>query len=730
MLQKTFKFLAVAALFLIPIFPLFVANSFFFPFITGKAFYFRILVEIGFASWLVLTFLDAKYRPRITPLFVGVTVFALVALVADFLGVNPIRSFWSNFERMEGWVTIIHLWAFFVTAEGLFGAGEEGRRLWHRWINMELGVAVIVAIYGFMQLLGFAAIHQGSTRIDASLGNAAYMAVYMLWNAGLAFYMFLIARVRGIANSSFMKWVYPVLALVFAFELFETGTRGTILALLGGILLALFLYAVLGKNESTRARWTAGGIIIAILVLGGVFWAERNSSFVQNNDVLQRMASISWSEAQGQARNYIWPMAIQGFLDRPILGWGQENFNYVFNANYNPKMWTQEQWFDRAHSVYLDWLANAGILGLIAYLALYVLCVTTVWKTSRLTIAEKSALTGLIVGYAIHNIFVFDNLASYLIFFAALAFLNSFRDGRPIGWFGSGSMSRDAVTYVAVPVTIVALLVLVYFLDARPMTANTRLIGALENCVSPSPSVAVWNSALSVNTYVANQEIREQLLSCAGRVIQNDQIAGQTKQDFFNLSQTAIASQARATRWGDARIFALGGAFMNSISQFKQAQPLLEAAARLSPHKQSIDVELATDYINNRAPEKAVALLAPDYAAAPDNENVRSTYALALIVTKNEKAALDLYGGDASKLVSVNAAEAYTIAGNLTKAISIYKQLIAADPGNINVAIALARLQYTVGDRAGAVATFRALEKSHPEFKDAIEAAIQQAESQ
>src|SRR5262249_6953697 len=113
-LQKILRGITIALLFLVPVFPLIVANSFFFPFITGTAFYFRILVEIAFAVWLVLACLDAKYRPKATPLTIGVTVFALVTLVADLCGINPLRSLWSNFERMEGWITVIHLWALFI----------------------------------------------------------------------------------------------------------------------------------------------------------------------------------------------------------------------------------------------------------------------------------------------------------------------------------------------------------------------------------------------------------------------------------------------------------------------------------------------------------------------------------------------------------------------------------------------------------------------------------------
>ena len=139
-LQKTLRYISLGALFLVPIFPLLVANSFFFPFITGKAFYFRILVELAFSSWVILAFLDAKYRPKFSPLTTVVTLFAVIALIADLMGVAPIRSIWSNFERMEGWLVVAHLWMFYMVAAHVFGAGEEAKRMWHRWLNVSLVV--------------------------------------------------------------------------------------------------------------------------------------------------------------------------------------------------------------------------------------------------------------------------------------------------------------------------------------------------------------------------------------------------------------------------------------------------------------------------------------------------------------------------------------------------------------------------------------------------------------
>jgi O-antigen ligase/Flp pilus assembly protein TadD len=789
-IKKTARFISLAALFLIPIFPLIVANSYYFPFITGKAFFFRILVEVAFASWLILAAIDARYRPKLTSLTVAVSVFALITLVADLLGVNPLRSMWSNFERMEGWMTIIHLWAFYMVATNIFGSGEEGRRAWHRFLNAELLVAFVVGLYGIGQLAGWFAIHQGSTRIDASLGNAAYMAVYMLMNAGLAAYMFfgqkknsdkgesgaflrffyavisimsvagLILSIKFFAVFALVpslitlfvfdlvviawfvylwikkphvvphpiEWMYAVLVALFAYEVFETATRGTILGLAGAIMLACLLYAIFARNGSKASRWSAVGVIVLIIVLGAALYGSRNTDFVKNHEVFNRLASISWSESQGQARNYVWPMAIKGFTQRPILGWGQENFNYIFNANYDPRMWNQEQWFDRAHSVYLDWLVASGVIGLLAYLSLYVLSIVGIWRSS-LTVAEKSVLTGMIAGYAVHNFFVFDNLASYLLFFTSLAFINSLKEGREIRWLGQKSLSAEAVEYIVSPVAIVALVASVYFFNVRPIEANTRLIAGLVACSGPSADPALFQNALDVKTYVANQEIREQILSCAISAIGQPQVPNPTKEAFYKLAVQSIQDQIAATPLKDARIYALGGSFYSNLSQFDKSVELLETAHKLSPAKQSIDLELANGYINSNQVGKAVELLGPAYESAKNNTQVASVYALALVVDGKEAKAHEIFGNDPAIFQTVGMAQAYAYIKQYTKAVAIYQALLAANPTDMNLGVQLAQTQYKAGMLSASIATLRDLEKSHPEYKTQIEAAIQQVQS-
>ncbi len=748
-LQKTLRYIAIGALFLIPIFPLLVANSFFFPFITGKAFYFRILVELAFSSWVILTFLDAKYRPKFTPLTIGVTLFAVIALIADLLGVNPIRSIWSNFERMEGWLVVAHLWMFYMVAVHMFGAGEDGKRMWHRWLNMTVAVAVVVAIYGLGQLLGWFPTHQGS-RVDASLGNAAYMAVYMLMHAGIVAYLFFVARAKQIANAGFLQWAYPVLFVVFGFIVVATATRGTTLGLIGGIMLACTLYAIFGKNESTKSRWISAGVIGLVIVIGVTFWLNRNTSFVKNHEVLNRLGSISWTNTSGQARQLIWPMAVKGALERPILGWGQENFNYIFNKDYNPKMWTQEQWFDRAHSVFLDWLVASGFVGLIAYLALYVLALIAIWR-SDLKVAQKSVLTGLIAGYAVHNIFVFDNLASYVFFFALLGFtgslsasvsLKSKKSGVSSGallgasrasklslWVENKTFSKDAVEYIVAPIAIVALVAGIYFLNVRPIQANTQLITALTACSGSAGTAdaTLFTKALLVSP-IANQEIREQILSCAGNVI-GSQYPGPTKQAFFELATKAIQDQIAAAP-KDARMYVLGGVFLANVNQAAQALPILEKAHELTPGKQMVAIQLASIYINTGKTDEALALLKTAYESDPSYGEAQSAYVTGLIIANKDAEAHRLFGTTTPSLFETDrVARAYLSIKQYDKAIEIYKKLLATDDKNVDLRAQLAQAYYGAGMIWLAVDTMRAIEKDHPEYKTQVEAAIKQIQA-
>ena len=750
----------IVLLFAVVLFPVLVANSFFFPFITGKAFYFRIIVEFAFAGWLLLAFLDAKYRPKLNMLTLGVTAFAVVALVADLLGVNPLRSIWSNFERMEGWLVIVHLWMFFMALTYTFGQGEEGKKMWHRWFIASIIVATWVAGRGALQWAGKIPMEQSSTRPDSTLGNAAYLAVYMLIHSFLAIYMFLSVQARLAASkasasvSSFndqvsqfftsSQWVYAILAVFFAAILYSTATRGAILGFGGGILLTLALYTIFagkdiaGKNiEKTNVlRWVSGGLIAAVILIGFVIWLNRTNPIIAKNETLGRLTSISLSEFKSEGRAYIWPMALKGFTQRPVLGWGQENFNYIFNANYSPAMYGQEQWFDRAHSVFLDWLVASGFIGLITYLSLYVLFLYVLWK-SKLSLASKSVLTGLLAGYFINNIFVFDNLASYVLFFALLGFgaflsLESVEEKKEVSpLFPTKEYSVDAITYVIAPIIVIILVSGVYFLNIIPLQANTSLIAALQTCQGAQgvqPDVVAFEATLNIGSYMANQEAREQTLTCAPNII-GGQYPTAIQKAFSALADKVILDQIAATP-KDARIYTLGGSFYASTRTFDKALPLLEEAHALSPEKQSIDFDLASTYVNTGKIDQAVALLKHAYESAPDYSQAKIAYAATLIIAGKESDAHSLFGDDPNVFENSIIAQVYTSLKQDAKALAIYKTIADNNPKDANARLRLAQAQYGAKMINDAITTLQGIATDFPDYADQANQAVKQLQAE
>ncbi len=726
-IKKVTQYISVIALFLVPLFPLIVANSYFFPFITGKAFYFRILVEVAFASWVILCFLDAKYRPKFTALNVSVTLFAVITLTADLLGVNPLRSLWSNFERMEGWIVIIHLWAFYITATSLFGAGAVGKKIWHRWLNTSVAVSTIIALYGIGQLLGWFAIHQSAARLDATIGNSAYLGIYIIIHMFIVAYLYFAARSDDFQGKMFFGWAYPVLFVLFGFVALETQTRAAVIGLAAGLFIALLLYTIFAKSHSMKSRKITGGIIVALIVLAGIFYVERKQPFFANSPIFGRLASLSLSGFQNEGRASIWPMAIKGGLARPILGWGQENFNYIFNANYAPQMYGQEQWFDRAHSVFIDWFVASGFVGLFAYLALFILAIISIWK-SDITVSKKSVLTGLMAAYAVNNLAVFDNLASYVFFFAVIAFVNSLKEGKQVEIFGEKAMSTDAVEYIVAPIVIILALGAVYMFNVRPIQANTRLITALQACGSGKPDAVLFEKALAIDTYVANQEAREQLLSCAGQVVSSQQVPNQVKQQFFTLAASEIDAQIKATP-KDARIYVLGGSFMNDIGQVADGTSFLEKAHELTPTKQSVSIALANDYLSTGKNEEAVALLKDAYESATVNFSAKYAYAIGLVVTNKEAEARAMFNNDPAIFETQQMANVYSSLKQYTKAIAIYTKLIGTSTKDVNLRGSLAQVQYSAGQKDAAVKTLQSILDTNPEYKTQVEAAIKQIQS-
>lgn len=704
------KGIVFLGLFAVPFIPLIISNTMFFPFITGKNFTFRIIVEVVLAAWVILALYEPAYRPKFSWIVAGFTALLGVMFFANLFGEYPLKSFWSNFERMEGYVTLVHVFAYML----VLGSVLTTQKLWDRFFNTTLLAAVILAFYAFAQLSGNITINQGGWRLDGTLGNSAYMAIYTLFHAFIAILMF----VR--TDSRTLKYVYAALTALFVFLLVQTATRGTILGFVGGSFIAT-VYIALFSKEYPKVRKVAGGGVLAVIVLVTLFIGFKDSSYIQGNPYLGRVANISLNEAS--ARFDVWSASFPGIAERPILGWGQGNYNYVFNQYYKPSLYAQESWFDRVHNIVFDWLIAGGILGLIAYLsilcaALYYILVRPLIKKDddSFTVMERGVLLGLLAGYVFHNLFVFDNIVSYIFYGTILAFIHS-RVSTEIPRIKAYVIDRRVIESVVTPVVAVVLAGTVYYANVPAIQAAGDIIDAFSSS-TPEQMLAEFDEALSRNSF-GNQEIREQMTRQVQNIIQSPQIAPDIKQKAYDRVEEELLKQVEE-KPGDARIHVFISSFYRMTQKFDQAIEHLAIARSLSPDKQQIIFEQGLAALQTNDTESALNFFREAFELDQSFTQARVFYAAAALFAGQSEIVNEIIETDRHKSFFAHndlALQAAYQGKHYDVLLDMFETRIQEAPTDPQLRVNLAVIYNESGDVESAIRVLEEAGESIPSFK-------------
>ncbi len=606
---------------MIPFVPFFVSSSFFFPFITTKAFLFRIIVEVIFGAWLVLALTSSEYRPKKSLILYVVGAFIFIIGLANLFGVEPVKSFWSNYERMEGFVSLLHFGALFLVMGSIFEDKE-----WRWWWNTSLVASLLMVFYAIFQLLGVFEIHQGGARVDGTIGNAAYLALYLLIHIFVALYYLVKSK------STELRWAYVALIVLQTSILYFTATRGAILGLLGGFFIIALLN--LRNKEDVWAKKMSQRALIALVLFVGVFYMARGTEFVTSSPVLSRFSNLSISTLKTEGRAFIWPMAIEGIKERPLLGWGQENFNYVFAEHYQAEMFRLEPWFDRAHNIFLDWGIAGGLLGLGAYLSLYGVFLFVLWKKeSNLSYVEKSVLTGLLSAYFFNNFFVFDNLLSYILFFSLLAYVHS---KVSVDWSRANSLFDRMNSKASLSVVVAGVVLIVYLVNVKPIIANTSLINALQAVQGgASKSVAISNFKKAYeSSRLGRPETVEWVSSSAPTILSDESIPMEERNAYFEFAKNVL-EKINQELSGDPRYEIVSGNFYSNVGSVEDARKHLLLARDLMPEKQVIHFSLGQLAFQENKSAEALEHLKTAYELAPDYNEAKIIYLIGAIYAKD-----------------------------------------------------------------------------------------------
>lgn len=716
---KVLHYAVLVGVFILPFVAFIVPSDMFFPYITGKNFFFRVAVEVIFALWLLLALADKKYRPEISPLLYAVTATVLVLVLSTVFGANPYRSFWSNYERMEGLIGHLHLLAYFFVLAG--SLKEEKIRRWFLYALSSSGA--VMALYGWAQFFGWAQISmQSGQRVDGYFGNAAYMAVFVLFNVFLLAYL---------AFSEKKIWFRAILVAFIVLEvpvIFFTATRGAILGLIGGAVIFAALFGLLGRTRNVRR--IALGLVGALALLAIFFFATKGTEFAKHNYILSRFQDLSFKERTVESRFTIWKMSFEGFKERPILGWGIENYNQVFNKYYDPIMWKQEPWFDRSHNIIFDWLIAGGLAGLAAYLSIFGAALYMLWQRVREMnweqgmLAEASAITALFAAYFFNNLFVFDNLISYYLFFSVLGFVHA-SCTLPAGEKSERrvSVSREiydeAYPFLATGVIVVLIFVL-YFLNFKPLAANKALLGTLQDISQSGAKVdlilADFDKVFAFNTF-GSGEAREQLSGYANNILRSN-LPAEGKEKVYGAAVREFEKQVTENPQ-DIRAYLVLSSLYSDTGRNNEALATIRRALELSPKKQQIYFMLADIYMRTGENESAVKAMRTAYDLDPAYENAAMGLAVTEVIAGHVMEADGIlrssFGGVIiadQKLIN-----AYARVGNYTRVRDIWLKFIKQEPQNFQYHVNLAATYLHIGEREKSVFELQTAIALDPQFQ-------------
>lgn len=732
MVEKTFLWVVKIGLWAIPILPLYISGGMLFPFITGKNFFFRIIIDLIFAFWAGLAVARPEFRPRLTPLFKAATIFIVILFLADLLSPNPYRAFFSNYERMEGFMMLFHLYLYFVMLVSVFKTKMD----WLIFFHVTLFTSLVVAFIGILQKFGLRVSLQGGYRVDSTIGNPAYLGAYLMFHAWL-----LLLLLKEFWQKYWIR-IFYTLSLVFELViLYFTATRGAILAItVGSIIFLAFLVFFWPRiyPQNVRGRNVVATFLILMVLFPIGIWVARDTKFVRSQQILHRIAAVSLEDTTTKSRFSIWQMSFQGALERPMLGWGQENYYLVFQKYFDPKLWSSEPWFDRSHNIIFDWLIHAGFLGLVSYLSMIAVALWSIIRMMRqntLPLWTGAVVALVFITHFLQNFFVFDNLNTYILFFGFLAYTQFLEAVPSAPVFGP---RRTYYGFLIASIFLVAVLIGGYFMHVKPMRASGALIRALTLHQQQAPLAEIqqaFTTALSYHTF-GNTEIREQLGNAARDILNNNRYTPQERTVFVPFAIEELTKEVgRPAK--DIKHMIFLASIMDRAGDINpayvaQAEAILKEAIQLSPTKQILYFELAQFYLSqNRVNESIEALrrtvyLEPSYQQAVVNLFIVGHLAGRQDIITEIGPLVKLEQLDENSLQRL--ASIYQQAGDLAKAKDAYARLVELNPEHAQYRAAAAPLFAQFGEYDRAIEEARAAAKLDSQLSSEVEIFIRQVE--
>ncbi len=570
---------------------------------------------------------------------------------------------------------------------------------WLRFFKISLVVGFVIIFYAILQYFNvskfpFALAPQ--ERPISYIGNPAFLATHMFFLIMFATIIYgssasieTAKRTFKLLNFETLKplfWRYFSLLIILLSiaTIFLTATRGAILGLAVGILFLLVYFAVknpvnlqtpkesrfrqdpMGRDfkllnfktlEHLNIRRISIALLFLIIIFSGFFWLTREAAIWQKIPGLNRLAQtkiLDVNDPSTQFRLITWKLSWNAFKEKPLFGWGPENYISAYEKYYDPEYAVYgETWLDRAHNKIVDVAVMQGIFGLLAYLGIFGALFYLLFKSK-----EPSApfLAAGLSGYFVQNLFVFDQVISDFTFFAILGFILSLKTFKPLNFETLKLLNFKTFKFLNIIIStlilgfILVVIYSLYFYNLIPYI-QARLFKASPG-ISKNVNVVVDYLKKSMYPYnFAQFNIRGSGID----TIYMDQFFYRTgyvdNPHFRPLGDLLIAGMDELVKREpyDIRVLIREVEMLNGYTRVmdeKEAAPLFEKAERLmreaikrAPNRQEVYYHLAFNLAGQKRYDEAIETA--KYAISLNPKVARAHFHLALVSTianKNKEA--------------------------------------------------------------------------------------------
>ena len=386
-----------------------------------------------------------RYKPKLNFIFYLYLTYILLYFLSSIFGDNFNFSFFGEFQRMNGLYWHLHTLIFLF----ILSACSNINKFFYNLFSFIFFTGFIFATFYILEYYKIFYFdmpgYSDQTRAVFTTGNPGFAGLYMMLIFFIGFALFKVNFVNipfSFLRLNKIKYLYKcyiyylyvsITMFLLLYAIILTASRSVIPGLLFGIIMYVFLLFFSFRNQISQRNlinvicviiFIFISIVLLFLVTGII-----DTSIDRFVDIFNNQRESGDMGLSSRLSNI--NVSIKAFLERPLLGYGMNNFAIPYNKFVIPSQITSWE-MDNAHNIFLHILITGGILTLLTYLYLMFLIMLNSIREGRFIFSDKDyGLSGIMfvipiffVGYFIHQLFWFDVHESYLLLMIMFAIMN------------------------------------------------------------------------------------------------------------------------------------------------------------------------------------------------------------------------------------------------------------------------------------------------------------------